>query len=235
MHHFCQIVSGDDAIWNHLVSWSTDLVNILKEKKRVVPVFFCLFCIYPKREMDRRPSVYFVYIPKKICFCYFVSDLKASKLSYGCSFNFLRMYKHALLGLLSHTVFWVWPHCCQVVWLQVPTTAFWEPARYLPSREAPGRGCSESVSRLAASADSVAWCSRLRSSEYAASSFSCWGGRESVHGWGLEHDKPWQTDSEIRGVSFVLWSKTSLDSIQTGWLLLSWCQCIIDHRKKVST
>ena len=45
------------------------------------------------------------------CFCYFFSDLIASKLSQGCSFNFWRMYKHPLLGLLSHQIFWIWSHC----------------------------------------------------------------------------------------------------------------------------
>ena len=78
---------------------------------------FCCFCIYPKKR----------------CFCYLVNDLKASKLSRGCSFIFWRMYEHPLLGLLSHTIFFlIWPHCLplQLYTIHVgklyPTSLFWE-------------------------------------------------------------------------------------------------------------
>ena len=46
--------------------------------------------------------------------CKLVSDLKVIKLPCGYSFNFSRMYKCSLLGLLSNQIFWIWAHCLRM-------------------------------------------------------------------------------------------------------------------------
>ena len=87
INQFCQTTSEANAIHNHVDSGSTDLVNILKEKKVMSFLVVIFLRIYPQT----------------MCICYLVSDLKVTKLSCGCSF--FRMYKSSLLGLLSHPIF----------------------------------------------------------------------------------------------------------------------------------
>ena len=78
-------------MWSHVDSRSIDIVNILKGM-RVMLVFVVVASAY-------MPT------PKRYAFASWVSNLKATRLSHGCSLNFWRMYEFSLLVFFSHPFF----------------------------------------------------------------------------------------------------------------------------------
>ena len=91
MHRFCQTISGDAAIRNHLDSRSTELLKIRKEQG-LIPAYASAFA----------------YIQRcTYLFCYLVNGLKATKVWCGYIFIFGRCIN--ILCQVSHPTFSVWP------------------------------------------------------------------------------------------------------------------------------